>query len=193
VLCIKINILIERRASFSGKGILRSEHERRASFSGSGVPGEQADREEKPMKKLLVVAVFLLIACTGSVWAQTPDGETPAEETDCDGLPGPLFGLCNAYCEAMDCDTGPNASTRACERVLANYHRHSGGEDPPCIQSGSCCEPHGSPGCDDAFCEEQVCGFPGFDFCCTVGWNDQCVEAANALCEVCGGGGPPPG
>jgi hypothetical protein len=143
------------------------------------------------MKKLFVVSVFLLIAGAGAAWAQTPDGEPPSVETDCDGLSGALFGLCNAYCEAMDCDTGSNASDRACERVLANYHRHSGGEDPPCIQSGGCCEPHGTPSCDDAGCAEQVCGF--LDFCCSVAWSDECVEAAGYLCEVCGGGGPPPG
>ncbi|MEE8526096.1 MAG: hypothetical protein V3T72_19330 [Thermoanaerobaculia bacterium] len=138
------------------------------------------------MRKELVVFLFLLVACTGAAWAQTPDGETPSEETDCDGLPGPLFGLCNAYCEAMDCDTGANASDPACERVLANYHRHSGGADPPCIQSAGCCEPHDTPSCDDAGCANQVCDF--LPACCIGVWDDFCAVAADALCDVCGAG-----
>jgi len=62
-----------------------------------------------------------------------PDGETPAEEQVCDDLNGALYGLCVAYCEAMDCHLGDQfASDRACERVLTNYMTHSDGEMPPC-------------------------------------------------------------
>lgn len=76
--------------------------------------------------------------------AQTSDGMTPAEETVCDGQTGALWGLCVAYCEAMDCDyPGHHASQEACDRVLANYTKKSGGELPPCCLSteegdGSC-------------------------------------------------------
>ena len=83
----------------------------------------------------------LSLSTTPTATASTPDGETPAEETVCDDLDGAEFGLCNAYCEAMDCDlaydedpeTEPHASDRACEQVLANFQKHSGGEDPPCL------------------------------------------------------------
>jgi len=45
-----------------------------------------------------------------------------------------LRGLCVAYCEAQDCDSSAvRASSQACERTLAEYRRHSGGEDPPCV------------------------------------------------------------
>lgn len=64
--------------------------------------------------------------------AQTPDGSTPSEEAVCDGLSGSLFGLCNAYCEALDCDTGLSNPT-ACAKVLANYQQRSGGANPPCM------------------------------------------------------------
>ena len=68
------------------------------------------------------------------IMAKTPDGLTPAQESECDGQPGALFGLCNAYCEAMDCDSdSPHASARACQRVLDNFLAKSGGIFPPCI------------------------------------------------------------
>src|SRR5262245_27438363 len=45
-----------------------------------------------------------------------------------------LRGLCVAYCEALDCDSSASrANSQACERTLAEYRRHSGGEDPPCV------------------------------------------------------------
>jgi hypothetical protein len=72
--------------------------------------------------------------------AQTPDGQTPAEETVCDGLGGGLFGLCNAYCEAMDCDgPDPHASNKACEKVRQNFERASGGAAPPCAETPVVC------------------------------------------------------
>jgi hypothetical protein len=61
---------------------------------------------------------------------------TPAEETVCHdaGLTGALWGLCNAYCEAMDCDFAtPDASETACQKVLGNFQKKSGGLLPPCI------------------------------------------------------------
>lgn len=69
------------------------------------------------------------------------DGLPPSEETVCDALnadgvtPG-LFGLCNAYCEAKDCDEYPEGEEpRSCNRLLANYERRAGDSDPvmPCL------------------------------------------------------------
>lgn len=80
------------------------------------------------------IAVTLAFAA-GPAFASTPDGETPAVETVCDGLTGAEWGLCNAYCEAMDCDSEyPSASDSACERVLSNFQEHADGEDPPCLE-----------------------------------------------------------
>jgi hypothetical protein len=48
----------------------------------------------------------------------TADGDPPAVENECDGLAGAAWGLCNAYCEAMDCDSAaPHASAEACDRI----------------------------------------------------------------------------
>lgn len=70
------------------------------------------------------------------------DGLPPSEESVCDVLnldgvtPG-LFGLCNAYCEAKDCDAYPEGEEpRSCNRLLANYERRASNSDPvmPCLQ-----------------------------------------------------------
>ena len=54
-------------------------------------------------------------------------------ESACELLDGAAYGLCNAYCEAMDCDSEfPAANERACNRVADNYARATDGELPPC-------------------------------------------------------------
>jgi hypothetical protein len=52
--------------------------------------------------------------------------QPPADESVCDGLSGPSWGLCNAYCEAMDCESeNANASSAACQKVLSEYTTHT--------------------------------------------------------------------
>lgn len=89
------------------------------------------------LSSLAFGVAFLALPLTAS--AQTPDGSTPSEEAVCDGLSGALFGLCNAYCEALDCDTGLSNPT-ACAKVLANYQQRSGGANPPCMVVLDTCE-----------------------------------------------------
>jgi hypothetical protein len=85
------------------------------------------------LKCLLTASILALLAFSPASFAQTADGITPAEETVCDELSGALYGLCVAYCEAMDCHLDDQfASDRACERVLTNYMTHSDGDMPPC-------------------------------------------------------------
>ncbi len=90
------------------------------------------------MKKLVAtliscVALCLLMIPVAS--AQTPDGQAPAEETVCEEaeLGGALKGLCNAYCEAMDCDADPNANINACASVHGKFLKKSGGIELPCV------------------------------------------------------------
>ena len=86
------------------------------------------------------------------VLAQTPDGETPAQEVVCAGESGAAFGLCNAYCEAMDCDSlDPLASERACNRVEDKFINITG-RDLPCIADF---------GCGDVAAGEFVLGWLG--------------------------------
>lgn len=102
------------------------------------------------MKANLTLAVALLLICTGTgaALAQTPDFMTPHLETICDTESGAAFGLCNAYCEAMDCElandsdplTEPHASANACSKVRAKFENITG-RDLPCEVQCPCNDP----------------------------------------------------
>lgn len=89
-------------------------------------------------KSLWILVVVILFIGTGSVSAKTPDGQTPSQETVCDMETGAAFGLCNAYCEAMDC-TDPNqrASDQGCQSVRENFERKTG-RPLPCTLTCPC-------------------------------------------------------
>src|SRR6185295_3604734 len=93
------------------------------------------------MKTRLTFVFALLLACTGAAAVHalgTPDGLPPAVETVCDGESGAAFGLCNAYCEAMDCDSpAPHASATACSKVRSHFQRITG-HDIPCAMACPC-------------------------------------------------------
>lgn len=123
---------------------------------------------------LLMIALLAALGA-GMAYAKTPDGKTPAEETVCDHLSGSAFGLCNAYCEAMDCellndgddDTWPKASVAACLRVKANFIKVTGEAVLPC----DVCDPNaGQQGCpcDDIsgpFCADGLICDEGLSIC----------------------------
>ena len=65
----------------------------------------------------------------------TPDGLPPPMEHVCDAEKGAAYGLCNAYCQAMDCDSvAPNASDTACQKV-SNKFMQLTGRPVPCSES----------------------------------------------------------
>ena len=94
---------------------------------------------------LTALSLSLLILFAGAAAAQTPDGETPAEELLCDKENGAAFGLCNAYWEAMDCHladdgdplTEPAASEQACTKVGSKF-KNITGRDVPCQAAVEC-------------------------------------------------------
>ncbi len=95
--------------------------------------------------KALTLTFALLLLCAGAAVATTPDGETPAEETVCDTENGAAYGLCNAYCEAMDCESeDPQASEEACTKVRGKFMNITGHDLPceappatcPCLSNG---------------------------------------------------------
>ena len=47
----------------------------------------------------------------------------------------------------------------------------------------SCCETGPQVGCNDLECQATVCQADGY--CCSMGWDDVCVEAATDLCPTC--------
>ncbi len=53
-------------------------------------------------------------------------------------LSGEEFGLCNAYCEAMDCDgDNPQASAKACEKVRLKFEDIALVDELPCLAEPS--------------------------------------------------------
>src|SRR6185295_11135442 len=89
------------------------------------------------MKARLTLAFALLLCCIGTGAALalgTPDGLPPARESVCDAETGAAYGLCNAYCEAMDCElandgdpgTEPHASATACSKVRSKFQNVTG-------------------------------------------------------------------
>jgi hypothetical protein len=108
------------------------------------------------MRKVLHLFVFCtLIAFTGAVFAQTPDGQTPAEEMVCDplqadGVSKGLYGLCVAFCEAHDAASVDEPMTEdqlsdilvlsPNGRILTNYNKkknkanNPADPDMPCVR-----------------------------------------------------------
>ena len=104
------------------------------------------------MKKLFILTMLVTaiaaFAVAAPATAQTPDGETPANEGVCDVLIGStpgLYGLCVAFCEAQDCEATYDPATDEvtfdpdCKpsnpKILENYNRRMKSEDidMPCI------------------------------------------------------------
>jgi hypothetical protein len=117
----------------------------------------------------IALVVILLTLGLGSALAKTPDGETPAEEQVCSGLSGAAFGLCNAYCEAQDCDVHPRPS---CDRLRLNFQRLTGSATFPCevrcgngvVEPGEECDPPGDPCSRTEICNDD-CACEPLPFC----------------------------
>jgi hypothetical protein len=97
-----------------------------------------------PHTLVIAVLAVLLMVVSASAQAQTPDGLPPPNEGVCDGLHNPgvtpgLYGLCVAYCEALDCEHQegqPPQCAPANRAILDQYNRLRNDADPtmPCIQ-----------------------------------------------------------
>lgn len=101
-----------------------------------------------------ILLASLLFAATWSLGgeAQTPDGTTPANEGICDGLQtdgvtSGLYGLCVAYCEALDSPdpgVGPGELSAQCRApsptVLEAHNKKKTDADleMPCVQQPAC-------------------------------------------------------
>jgi hypothetical protein len=132
-----------------------------------------------------VVAFVLVLGLSGlgsPVLAQTPDGETPAVETDCDRLTGAARGLCNAYCEAQDCDEFEKES---CEQLRDNFEKHTGRRIFPCDLT---CEGLHPKMCRVGQCPpKQVCALvKSRPVCRDTG--EPCDRSCKSICVF-----PPPG
>ncbi len=106
------------------------------------------------MTLLAVAGVALALA---QARAKTPDGSPPSVETVCSGLSGAAFGLCNAYCEAQDCDTNPGRPS--CEVLRSNFEQITGSSVFPC-----------DPQCGDGVVNQR---------------SEQCDDGNNEACDGC--------
>jgi hypothetical protein len=130
------------------------------------------------------IALLSLLPLSASQ-AQTYDGLTPAAEEVCDGLMGREFGLCNAYCEAMDCDAQFDAPA-ACDSLRDNFYRATGSSAFPCDEycpeiPDASCSGNGVLVTDASGCSACECDpdYSGVDCAtCDVGFD---------ACGVCGG------
>lgn len=133
----------------------------------------------KSLMTLLVVALGLCLTFAGLAAAQTADGQTPAEEDVCDGESGAAYGLCNAYCEAMDCHLDePSASATACQKVGSRFEQITG-RRPPCDLSCPC-----YTAADLQQGTIAVCGdnFPGFNNLAGVIYTDGRRGCSGIFC-----------
>lgn len=94
---------------------------------------------------------------------------TAHADVACDGQAHGAAGLCNAYCEALDCDGDPNASATGCEKVRGRWYSKTAGEYgdvPPCDVTFGVCP------CEDI--HEEVVAFlsgdPAADTCSDNGY-----------------------
>lgn len=86
---------------------------------------------------ILVLSALLLAV---QVSAKTADGKTPSVETVCDNEQGAAFGICNAYCEAIDCsDPNQRASNVACKNLKDHFEKLTG-RPLPCEMTCPCPE-----------------------------------------------------
>jgi hypothetical protein len=142
------------------------------------------------MHRFVITFSFaLLLALAGRAITHTPDQQPPAQEAPCDGLTGAAFGICNAYCEAQDCDVHDRPS---CKRLRAKLLKVTGSElfpcDPrPCIAAEF-------PACDGDCPPGSVClsGADRFEGPVSGGPDSQLFCACRVLCEsseapTCGG------
>ena len=80
-----------------------------------------------------ILALAALAAMPLPAAAQTPDGQTPAQETACNGQTGAAYGLCTSVLRSDGLrHTAPAASATACNKVYSNFLRLTG-QAPPCL------------------------------------------------------------
>jgi hypothetical protein len=105
------------------------------------------------MRRFVFMSVVAIcFAAAGALLAKTPDGQPPSTETGCATLSGSARGLCNAYCEAQDCDVHPRPS---CERLRTQFQRASGQSTFPCDRVA--CGDAAAPTCDGDCPNDEVC------------------------------------
>ena len=106
-------------------------------WNSLGIPGVVNRLPRASLGLLLFVAA----AGWGTSLAEARTGHTRTPENSvCAGpeVPRGLQGICQSYCEALDCDgSGLVNAAHRCESLLQTYVRRSGGLLPPCLSIDS--------------------------------------------------------
>ena len=105
--------------------------------------------------------------------------------SDCCATASALPGCAHPECAAAVCATDPSCCASSWDDTCvaaANQLCAACGVAP----SDCCATPSPMPGCAHPICAAAVCVVDVF--CCDVAWDLSCVDAASALCAVCGAG-----
>ena len=95
---------------------------------------------------------------------------------------GEAMGCDDAVCESLICG---NISSNCCNSEWNEGCADLADEycvvESFCPSASNCCTDRpGETGCNNVFCEEEVCSFQSR--CCSIGWDSICVELASSLC-----------
>ncbi len=127
-----------------------------------------------------VVAVpdlLALLANWGACPGQGPCGDPSAGNCfAANGTPGcSSLECCETICVADPscCDKAWDAGCKDMANQLC--------ADCGSPAAGDCCQPNGSPGCDDLVCCGLVC--ESDPFCCQFEWDELCADEAQAVCS----------
>lgn len=89
-------------------------------------------------------------------------------------------GCSDDSCCTIVCAVEPDCCDVEWDTFCAQIAQFGCDEPTGCPSIGSCFEPHGAPGCEDATCCNLVC--TANPLCCDLTWDDGCVELAIELC-----------
>jgi len=120
------------------------------------------------------VCAFVICLFSANNWAAKSDNP-------CNEFRGAAFGLCSAFCNAMQCgDSNRQASNKACEKV-ENQFRRVTGKQPPCLGAN----PPPGPDLQRCICQDGT----QIDVCVEVDCDSGPAqdEVCNPLCQPHGG------
>ena len=167
------------------------------SLSMFGVTAVAVSPDDITVKNMTVEEAMVIIAEMESQGGGTADGLTPAVEDICTkwGFSGKVNGLCNAYCEAMDCDSPERqASEQACTRVFDKIIGSLGDTPfPTCQDTDNDGIPNGVDNCPSVHNQDQADGDKdgvgdGCDNCPALTNADQAdvdMDGVGDACDNC--------
>jgi len=140
-------------------------------------------RNGKSLSVLFVSTLLGMLLPSLASALGTPDGLPPPMEHVCDAEKGAAYGLCNAYCQAMDCDSAePSASATACQKVADKFVQIAG-RPVPCSEQ---CPMYLN---DNFPTFNELVSNPSLITSCTYRWNGDprslvaCSDDGNLDCD----------